>query len=296
VLSPLGMNNTWPSYDAIPSSSLANFATGYEFDEVTPAPQLPDGFESPAGSLYSTGRDLARYLAFLQQYDEPSTDLLDPMSLREWLKPSTINDDRSTGFGSPWELFLNYGPQKQYMFITKNGGISGYLAEIGFISPIKVGYFLLQSDFSGAFNPVVGMLRDIIANNISAVLANQQPPAPIPANFVEYEGIYLLLDVHVSPLPKKYQVMVGQNPLISTPSSALLLAGWSDPPPILIEQPLNPSPDIFLVQQAISNQSTCDNYQQGAPGFAHFVRNSNGTIIGLEFPGLWYGTFCPKTE
>ncbi|MDP2435005.1 MAG: hypothetical protein Q8P67_04630 [archaeon] len=160
--------------------------------------------------------------------------------------------------------------------------------------PLKAGYFLLQSDFSNSFNPVTSLLRNFVANNISALLANQQPSAPIPSNYQDYQGTFLLADVHVSPFPKKYHVLVGQNPLIETPSSALLLGGWSDPPPILIEQPLNPTPDVFLVQQAISNQSTCDNYQQGAPGFVHFVRDEQGSVTGLEFPGLWYGTFCPK--
>ena len=294
VLRPLGMNNTWPSLQSIPASSLANFATGYGLDQITPAVQLDDGFESPAGSLYSTGRDLATWLAALLRDDAAEGPLLDPMTLREWLKPSTVNDDGVSGFGSPWELFQGYGPEGQYMFFTKNGGISGYLAEIGYIVPLKAGYFMLQSDFSGAFNPVVELLRQIVAGDVAAALQAQQPPTPVPENYKDYEGDYLLLAPHLSPVPKKYRVALGQNPLIPTPSQALLLGGWSEPPPILVPQPLNPTPDIFLVQQAIANYSTCDNFQQGAPGFAQFVRDASGNVTSLSFPGLWYGTFCPK--
>lgn len=257
---------------------------------------------------YSCAEDLSKFLQFLFSAQRsvtgqpspstPQSTLLSPERIRWWLKPHVWNDDGASGWGRPWEILANYGPDSRTTLFTKDGGISGYLSEVGLIPELQVGYIAFQSSFGSGYNHVVEQLREVMAGPIADAIqsAGSAETPQLPPNVNDLVGDYLLLDLHVSG-PKTYHVRVGDVNTTGRPmTGVLLLDGWSTPPPALFWQPNHPVPDTFstVVLNNVAVSGPCSNYQQGAPGFVQFVRADNGTVTGLSFPGLWYGTVVRK--
>lgn len=305
VLQPLGMNSSYTSYEAIPAALRDNVAVGFSYARI-PATPLDDGWESPAGSVYTTGSDLMAFLNYIfdalrnnvtQASDGAGSPLLSAAGVRDWIKPHFWNNDGVTGWGLPWELITGFGPRHQYTFYTKNGGLRGYLAELGFIPELRSGYILLQSDYTPAFDVATGFLRSFIAGALEGVLVSSPPVAPappLPPDVTDLVGSYRLVDPYVIPLPKTFNVT------LSTVGSAgqrqLLLEGWSEPAPYLVWDQRNAIRDFFIaILPANPFNGTCDNNQQGVPGPVFFQRdNATGQVTGLELPGLYYGSLFKR--
>ena len=69
---------------------------------------LSYGWQSPASSLFSCGKDIMRFLSFLLNRDGSNANNfpLHASTVRDWLLPRFSNPDGASAFGMPWEMFF----------------------------------------------------------------------------------------------------------------------------------------------------------------------------------------------
>jgi CubicO group peptidase (beta-lactamase class C family) len=143
ILGQLGMHDT--------GSNLTNvkLAPGNVIlVDVLPA-NTSIGWIAPAGDMYSTAMDLAKFLMFLLN---PVKELLSATAVREWTKPTTVFPDAVkegsalSGFALPWEFRpLTMTNNQTTNVITKNGGLGTYLSDIAFHPDSQLGVVVLSS-------------------------------------------------------------------------------------------------------------------------------------------------------
>jgi len=126
ILQPLNMSSTSFSYEG--AGCLAK-----GFMDLIPAPIFELGWMSPAGQIYSSSRDVSKFLSFIFQTltehgKTGSSTVLKPEKLREWQLPRYINTDQASGFGIPWE-FASVSSTKLWAR-GKGGYVPGYTSEI----------------------------------------------------------------------------------------------------------------------------------------------------------------------
>lgn len=197
ILDPLGMNNTGPYID---EQFIAGSAIGYEQNNK-PAGLIDIGWESPAGSMYSSTNDLAKLIslffrdnvAYLEQPDQ----ILDSQTIIEWRTPRYINPDL-TGYGSPWEII------SAPLVYTKGGAINGYLSYVVAIPQLKLGMVILQStEYSNAMSDVLLLFLSQFVVPFSQILQDVAPPPTIPTVFHTFLGNYDLFNSTISIILQK---------------------------------------------------------------------------------------------
>lgn len=127
---PLGLKNTGVKISRAPK---INLATPYNSDGTPcdPTDCLVDfGWTNPAGSMYSTASDLGKLLSFFLRdnlpEDKKSGQILDGSTIREMMRISWLNSDKSSGFAMPFEV-TQFG---EYMLRIKRGDVDGYASQI----------------------------------------------------------------------------------------------------------------------------------------------------------------------
>jgi len=195
ILQPLGMSNAvWASQVA--TATPANLTIGYWGDEEPqrPAPRVSDGVFEPAGGLYATLRDYARYVAYqLAAYpprDAPETGPLRRSSVREMHqgqrpeRPVGANEPIAERTNDGLELLVsNYGygwsaittcaddPRVQH-----GGWEPGYHAAVTLLPRHRVGIIAFTaSQPVRTVTPMLDLIRQ--ASALPAALE----PAPDPA-------------------------------------------------------------------------------------------------------------------
>src|SRR5699024_2156171 len=120
ILAPLGMHRTTPH-------PQGEHATGYAVhpfaDVLLTEPATDAGAMAPAGQLWSTIDDLARWTAFLGGHSEP---VLHPDTVAEMRIPATVDDGDSwvMGTGLGLQLFRRNGKR----LAGHTGSMPGFLA------------------------------------------------------------------------------------------------------------------------------------------------------------------------
>jgi CubicO group peptidase (beta-lactamase class C family) len=193
ILTPLGMRNTGTN------CSDENFMRGRAIGYTTgnsEANLMQIGWESPAGSMYSSTNDMAKFVSLFFRDNVPymrGTDqILDALSLREWRQPRYINIDLS-GYGLPWEIF------QSPILYTKGGSIGGYLSLTVTIPQLKLGMVVLQSsDASLTFSEVFRLFVESFIQPFVEILENISPPPFIPPSFSSLLGDYSIMNTTVT--------------------------------------------------------------------------------------------------
>jgi CubicO group peptidase (beta-lactamase class C family) len=192
ILRPLGMSSTvWEASDVPPD----RLATGYYRvgDDLVPEPRPSDGAFAPAGGLYTSLRDYARYVAFqLAAYpprDDPESGPVRRSTLREmhegqrWARgdkdsPIVRNADdgvtlAASSYGFGW---LNVTSCTEEGRVQHGGFEPGYFSWVALMPRARLGYVAFATTAhagivsrTGAFN----ILRD-------AGLLTPPPPIPHP--------------------------------------------------------------------------------------------------------------------
>ncbi|MFC3500205.1 serine hydrolase domain-containing protein [Micromonospora krabiensis] len=164
ILEPLGMRRT--TYAA-----TEPFARGYVVHPwhgtLREEPRTDTGAMAPAGQLWATVEDLARWAAFLA---DPDPEVLDPATLTEMCSPVVISDlDSWTGgHGLGLELYRD----GDRVYVGHGGSMPGYVAALAVHRPSRtaaVGY-------ANAYGFGIGRL----GQRILTTVLDAEPALPTP--------------------------------------------------------------------------------------------------------------------
>ncbi|PST81809.1 hypothetical protein C7T94_18240 [Pedobacter yulinensis] len=162
ICQPLGMPAT--GFGTM-SHAMNTIATGYSYREETQSFVRTPGFKvnasAPAGGMFSTGRDMARFIS--AQFSED----------KAVLSPKTIRMMHALGIG--W--------QRSYPFVKHEGAMLGARTEIVIHPKAKLGWVVLTNATDFEF----GRLNEYIAGLLLPLFA-EQPVTNIDA----YAGTYYL--------------------------------------------------------------------------------------------------------
>lgn len=137
IFGPLGMNS---SFFKVPDARVAELAVSSLNSNWS---DTDVGAHNPAGGLYSSATDLARFMRSLLNPSPtkssdglPSNFVLDSYGVRKWLSPLLRLDDDLTVVGAPWEMKsymdtpssgVNASNSRTTTLYTKAGDFPGYI-------------------------------------------------------------------------------------------------------------------------------------------------------------------------
>lgn len=165
LLEPLGMSRT-SHLEAEP------FARGYVVHPWTGAlreePRADTKAMAPAGQLWSTATDLAKWAAFLA---DPDPGLLDPATVNEMCAPVVISDLESwtAGHGLGLELVRS----RERVYAGHGGSMPGYLAHLLVHRPSRTAAIL----FANAYTLTDERIASLNTQLLDLVL-DSEPPRP----------------------------------------------------------------------------------------------------------------------
>lgn len=185
LLDPLGMRRT--SYHP-----AEPYARGYVVHPwrgtLREEPRTDTGAMAPAGQLWSTVADLAKWAAFLA---DPQPAVLAPQTVTEMCAPVVISDLDSwtSGYGLGLELYR----VGERVYVGHGGSMPGYIATLAVHRPTRTGVV--------AFANAYGFRRSSIAalgNEILTTVLDREPPpappwrpaAPAPADVEQLSGTW----------------------------------------------------------------------------------------------------------
>ena len=146
VLTPLGMTRTTP----VPEPPHARgWAVHPWADVLLPEPAHDAGLMAPAGQLWSSVADLARFAGLLMRGDDRVLSLATVTEMRSPVAPVEAGPGGS-GYGLGLQLLA--GPRP---LVAHGGSMPGFLAALGFSPADEVGAVVLANATSG---PLVGTL------------------------------------------------------------------------------------------------------------------------------------------
>ena len=154
VLRPLGMERT----TARPSGRAARgFAVHPWADALLPEPEEDGGAMAPAGQLWATLADLARFGAFLLG---DTADVLAAATLEEMAEPSGV-DSSAKGWSS-YGLGLQVVRHGDATLVGHGGSMPGFLASVFVDRAEELGTVVLCNATSGLDGTLVGDLHRIV--------------------------------------------------------------------------------------------------------------------------------------
>ncbi|TDD53007.1 class A beta-lactamase-related serine hydrolase [Nonomuraea terrae] len=172
VLDPLGMRDTT-------ARPRAPHATGYAVhpwaDVLLTEPEHDADAMGPAGQLWSTPHDLARWAAFLCG---ETAGVLSPGTVAEMREPATVDDgDRWTsGFGLGLQLSRAGGRR----LAGHTGSMPGFLATVWSDPAEGVGVLFMANTTSGMSGTLLGDLLDLLDEHEPRLPEEWQPVAADP--------------------------------------------------------------------------------------------------------------------
>jgi CubicO group peptidase (beta-lactamase class C family) len=164
VLTPLGMRRT--TYRPVEP-----YARGYVVHPwhgtVREEPRTETGAMAPAGQLWSTVADLARWAAFLAR---PVPAVLAPETLTEMCQPVIMSDPDgwTAGYGLGLELFR----RGERVWVGHGGSMPGYVAVLLVHRPSAAGVVV----YANAYGLREGHLQ-AVAGGLLATVLDAEPPA-----------------------------------------------------------------------------------------------------------------------
>ena len=176
ILAPLGMRRT--TY-----SPAEPFARGYVVhpwqDTLREEPRLDAGAMAPAGQLWSTVSDLARWAAFLA--DPAATPgVLAEGTVAEMCTPVTISDLDSwtAGHGLGLELWR----RGERVYVGHTGSMPGYNAVLAVHRPSRTGVVAYSNAYTTRGGGLARVGLDLLTEVLDAEPARTEPWRPGAAN------------------------------------------------------------------------------------------------------------------
>lgn len=180
LLNPLGMTKSGFEPTPALTKDLAHPLMWTYHGRTFAAPTFELGM-APAGSMYSTVVDLARFLGILFADGRgPNGPLLKPETLREMLTPQFAKPGEKTGFGLGFHLTEFEGRRR----IGHGGAIYGFATELAALPEEKLGVVVVAAR-DGAFGTTT-RIADVALRLLLAAQAGKPLPAieetrPVPA-------------------------------------------------------------------------------------------------------------------
>jgi CubicO group peptidase (beta-lactamase class C family) len=274
VFGPLGMTDS----DLLRSGRLqSRLATGYTLTRSGPK-ALTDrqGVTAAAGAIYSTARDMARYLAALVggAADEGG-GILKPETLTTMYAPHYQPDPRIPGMG----LAFWRGDLGGHPVVEHQGVVPGFNSQI-FLAPedgVAVMAFTNGSRNAGSW--LVGEMRHLLGDLIDA------PEGRIPTDVPQRPDVWADLcgwyHPHAQPTDMMARLLMGAGVQVVVRRGRLVLRSLSPLPPLFHGLTLHPArhddPDVFHVDLGRYGLGT---------GTIVFSRGSAGEVTGVHFDGL----------
>ncbi|WP_371788383.1 beta-lactamase family protein [Streptomyces griseoaurantiacus] len=167
VLVPLGLHRTSGSPRA---PHAGGWAVHPWADAMLPEPVQDLGLMAPAGQLWSTTADLARFAVFLARGDER---VLSVESVREMRTPAAPSDAADLAAGSAYGLGLQLQYRDGRLLAGHSGSLPGFLANLSVSVEDDVAAVVLANCTSGP--QVTGIAADLVR-----IVAEAEPRIPEP--------------------------------------------------------------------------------------------------------------------
>ncbi|WP_433386405.1 serine hydrolase domain-containing protein [Micromonospora sp. KLBMP9576] len=178
VLEPLGMRRT--TYAA-----TEPFACGYVVhpwhDTLREEPRTDTGAMAPAGQLWSTAEDLARWATFLS---DPVPQVLAAQTLTEMCVPVAISDPDSWtgGHGLGIELYR----QGERVYVGHGGSMPGYVATLTVHRPSRTAVIGFANSYGFGIG---GLAQRVLGTVLDAEPALPRPWLPATAPSAEVDEV-----------------------------------------------------------------------------------------------------------
>ncbi|MGW0086035.1 serine hydrolase domain-containing protein [Streptomyces sp. NPDC003393] len=167
VLEPLGLHRTSTRPQA---PHAGGWAVHPWADVMLPEPTEDLGRMAPAGQLWSTTGDLARFAVFLAQGDDK---VLSAESLREMRQPSAPPEDADVVTGYAYGLGLELRRSGERLLVGHSGSLPGFLAFLTVAVEDDVAVVVLANCTSGVPLATVGV-------DLVRIVADAEPRIPEP--------------------------------------------------------------------------------------------------------------------
>ncbi|KAF2744328.1 beta-lactamase/transpeptidase-like protein [Sporormia fimetaria CBS 119925] len=165
------------------------FRPSSDTDGVIPAVPnfwgIEGGIQNPTGGLYSSTGDLARYMRHILTHHNTITPTLN------WLTPASTAEGLNSFYGAPWEIFrterLLESSRRTVEFITKTGGLPGYVSDLILVPQYDLGITLL---IAGGNKKIYDQIKEILTTEMVRA-ADAMATAQLRER---YAGVYSLGD------------------------------------------------------------------------------------------------------
>ncbi|GAA1313219.1 serine hydrolase [Planotetraspora silvatica] len=183
VLEPLGMRETTPRPRA---PHATGFAVHPWADVLLPEPENDHGAMAPAGQLWSTATDLARWAAFV---GGDTGGVLRPETVAEMREPAAVEDGDvwTRGYGLGLQLSRYTGPAGSRRLAGHTGSMPGFLATVWADPADGTGVLFLANTTSGMRASLLTDLLDILTQH-EPPLPAEWSPAPVDEDLLALTG------------------------------------------------------------------------------------------------------------
>ncbi|WP_369070579.1 serine hydrolase domain-containing protein [Kineococcus terrestris] len=178
-LRPLGMDRTTPRPRHPHAQGLAVHPWA---DVVLPEPEHDAGAMAPAGQLWSTVEDLARWAGVLAG----RTDVLAAASVAEMSRPHAVDDLRGAGWSSGYGLGLQVWSDGARRWAGHSGSMPGFVALLRVDPATGEGLVALTNSTTG-FGDLARSLQEVL-DRLEPALPAPWAPAAVPADVLELVG------------------------------------------------------------------------------------------------------------
>ncbi len=259
VLRPLGMESS--TFDP-GDKHQAHIAQGYGSRKYEDRPEAVDAMKAngytPAGGLYSTVPDLAKWVSL--QFNSGASDaLLKPRTLREMQRPQYLTSDWSTAECLPWMATKH----ESGVHLSHGGSTFGFLSNVLFSVERQFGLIVLANSHGhGAVYQISRQVMDVLSETKTPVVAAAKAKAPTatPTEWKSFLGTY--------------EGIMGMVLGIQFRDGSLQLeAGKFFGPPIELDPTADP--DVFVLSAGRMDGEEL-----------RFRRSADGSVTGLNMGGL----------
>jgi CubicO group peptidase (beta-lactamase class C family) len=184
VLGPIGMTNSWFLLKQVPpgrlSPSFMRIADGHGGFTTGQSPVFDLG-TVPAGNLFTTAEDLARFLMMLAAGGcVQGRQIISPKTLAEMGTPQLVKAE--TGFG----LGFMVGKFRTHKSLGHMGAVFGHTSSMAFLPNEKLGVVVLSNE-DIVTGPIAKLTNTALSLMVEAKLGEKPPPEPKPVQLAPQE-------------------------------------------------------------------------------------------------------------